>query len=145
LPIIFLYRREMDKEIPEIYLFYCSGSDGAAEVVRSFAGVCGVKVVPVPCSGKIDILYITKAFENGAEGVAVLTCPRGECRYLEGNLRAEKRMESIGALLEEIGLGKGRATAIQVGHGQTQQAAAELERFCARINSLKMTSAGVPA
>lgn len=135
----------MDREKPEIYLFYCSGSEGTDEVARSFASVCGIKAVPVPCSGKIDILYITKAFENGAQGVAVLTCPRGECRYLEGNLRAKKRMESIGALLEEIGLGKGRATAIQVGRGQTQQAAAELEGFCARINSLKMTPAGAPA
>ncbi len=135
----------MNREIQEIYLFYCSGSNGAAEVIRSFAGVCGIKAVPVPCSGKIDILYIAKAFENGAEGVAVLTCPRGECRYLEGNLRAEKRLKSIGALLEETGLGEGRTTAIPVGRGQTQQAAAELERFCARLKSRKTTSAGAPA
>jgi coenzyme F420-reducing hydrogenase delta subunit len=135
----------MDKEIPEIYLFYCSGSEESAEVAHSFAGVCGIKTVPVPCSGKIDILYLAKAFEKGAEGVVILTCPRGECRYLEGNLRAKRRIESIGALLEEIGLEEGRTTAIQVQKGQTQQAAKEVEAFCARISSLKTKHAGTPA
>ena len=95
-----------------------------------------LKTIALPCSGKIDILYLTKAFETGADGVAVLTCLQGECRYLEGNLRARKRVESIDALLDEIGLGKGRTVVIQLGDGKIQQAISELEKFWARIKAL---------
>ena len=127
----------MTEKKPKIYIFYCTGSAGAAAMAQSYAGNGDVKAVPVPCSGKIDILYITKAFETGAEGMAVLTCPRGECRYLEGNLRAEKRVESIDALLEEAGLGKCRAITIQVREDTAREAAEELERFCARLGAMR--------
>jgi coenzyme F420-reducing hydrogenase delta subunit len=127
----------MTKETPKIYLFYCANSAGAARLVRPYAGEGRVKAVPVPCSGKIDILYIAKAFETGAEGAAVLTCPKGDCHYLEGNLRAEKRMESISALVEEAGLGEGRAVAIQVCEDDIEKASGELERFCARLSGVR--------
>lgn len=121
----------------KIYLFYCASNLDAAELIGSYVrGVDELKAIAVPCSGKIDILYLTKAFETGADGVAVLTCLEGECRYLEGNLRARKRVESIDALLDEIGLGKGRTIVIQVGDGKIQQAISELEKFWARVKTL---------
>jgi coenzyme F420-reducing hydrogenase delta subunit len=127
----------MAEATPKIYLFYCSNSEGASRLVRPYAGEGRVKAVPVPCSGKIDILYIAKAFETGAEGVAVLTCPKGECRYLEGNLRAEKRMKSISALVEEAGLGKGRAVAIQVRKDNIEEASRDLKQFCTRLGGVR--------
>jgi F420-non-reducing hydrogenase iron-sulfur subunit len=121
----------------KIYLFYCNNNLHAAELVRSCGkGADEMKVIALPCSGKIDILYLTKAFETGADGVAVLTCPQGECHYLEGNLRARKRMESIDSLLDEIGLGKGRTIVIQLGDGKIQQAISELDNFRARVKVL---------
>ncbi len=63
-----------------------------------------VKVVELPCSGKIDVLYLLKTFENGADGVMVVGCPEGDCHYMEGNLRARKRVEIARKLLEEIGI-----------------------------------------
>ena len=121
----------------KIYLFYCANNLDATELIRSYVRGAGeLKTIALPCSGKIDILYLTKAFETGADGIAVLTCLQGECRYLEGNLRARKRVESIDALLDEIGLGKGRTVVIQLGDGKIQQAISELDNFRARLKAL---------
>jgi F420-non-reducing hydrogenase iron-sulfur subunit len=120
----------------KIYLFYCANSIDLPELTKSFdEAKYELKTIAVPCSGKIDILYLTKAFETGADGVAVMTCKEGDCQYLEGNLRARKRVESIDALLEEIGAGKGRTAVIQVKDGNIRQAAGELEKFCAGIQA----------
>ncbi len=95
-----------------------------------------VKAIPVPCSGKVDILYLTKAFETGADGVAIVICKQGECQYLEGNLRARRRADAIDALLEEIGLGKGRMVIIQMNDGGSEQVIREVEDFSNKIKAL---------
>ena len=127
----------MNNQSLKIYLFCCSTSLDPVELVRSY-GEQGdeLKTIPLPCSGKVDILYLTKAFETGADGVAIVTCKQGECRYLEGNLRARKRAEAVEALLEEIGLGKGRMVTIQMSDGGIEQVIREVEAFRARIETL---------
>jgi F420-non-reducing hydrogenase iron-sulfur subunit len=118
----------------KIYLFYCSSSFDPLELVRGYSKhIDELRAIPLPCSGKLDILYLTKAFETGADGVAVVTCKQGECRYLEGNLRARKRVEAVDALLEEIGLGKGRLVIIQMGDGGIEQAIREVDNFRVKI------------
>jgi F420-non-reducing hydrogenase iron-sulfur subunit len=125
------------KQLLKVYLFYCSsGFDTIEPVLHHREDEGELKAIPLPCSGKIDILYLTKAFETGADGVMVLMCPQGECRYLEGNLRARKRAEAIDALLEEIGLGKGRIAVIQMKDGGIDQVIREIEDFRARIKAL---------
>jgi len=125
-----------NKDRVKIDLFCCSSSLDPAELSNG-NGVQGmeVRVIPLPCSGKADILYLTKSFETGADGVAVVTCKRGDCRYIEGNLRAQKRVEAVDALLEEIGLGRGRMVMIQLGEGGVEQVRRELEDFSARIKA----------
>ena len=95
-----------------------------------------VKVMPLPCSGKVDILYLMKAFETGADGVVIVACKQGECRYLEGNLRARKRAEAVDVLLEEIGLGKGHTAIIQMNDGGIEQVIREVDDFRTRIRAL---------
>ena len=120
----------------KINLFCCSTSFEPAELAQGNNGYGDeLKIIPLPCSGKIDILYLTKAFETGADGVAVVTCKKGECQFLEGNLRAEKRVEAVDALLEEIGLGKGRMVMLQLGDGGIEQLKKEVEDFRRRIKA----------
>ena len=97
-----------------------------------------LKAIPLPCSGKIDIPYLTKAFETGADGVAVVICKQGECRFLEGNLRARKRAEAVDALLEETGLGKGRIAVIQIKDGGMEQVMREVEDFRIKVEAFEM-------
>lgn len=132
----------------KIYLFYCATSFDPAELAQdSDAGRDEIKVVPLPCSGKIDVLYLIKAFETGADGVAVVTCKPGDCRYLEGNLRARKRAEAVDALLGETGLGKGRMRVIQLTDGGMEQVMQELTDFYGAIRALsaQVSSNGLKA
>jgi len=64
-----------------------------------------IKIIKLPCTGKIDVLYLLKAFQNGADGVYVAGCMEGDCHYLTGNLRARKRVEYAKKILDEVGIG----------------------------------------
>jgi coenzyme F420-reducing hydrogenase delta subunit len=63
-----------------------------------------VRAVRVMCTGRIDMLFILKAFVDGADGVLVSGCHFGDCHYLEGNYKAAKRMFMVKALMKNIGL-----------------------------------------
>ena len=67
-----------------------------------------IKIVQVPCTGKVDALYLLKAFQNGADGVYVAGCMEGDCHFLTGNLRARKRVEYVKKILDDIGIGGDR-------------------------------------
>jgi coenzyme F420-reducing hydrogenase delta subunit len=54
-----------------------------------------IKVILMPCTGRVDILHLLKAFEGGADAVFVAGCLEGECHYLKGNIRAKKRVNKL--------------------------------------------------
>jgi len=63
-----------------------------------------VRVLRLPCTGKIEVNYLLAAFERGADGVFVAGCLEGGCHFQEGNLRARRRVERAKQMLAEIGL-----------------------------------------
>ena len=63
-----------------------------------------VRVVKLPCTGKLDVLLVLDAFEHGADGVMVAGCLEGDCHYQLGNLNAKRRVNYVKTLLNEIGL-----------------------------------------
>jgi len=63
-----------------------------------------VKVVKLPCTGKLDLQLILDAFEHGADGVMVAGCMEGDCHYQQGNLNAKRRVNFSQELLRSIGL-----------------------------------------
>jgi coenzyme F420-reducing hydrogenase delta subunit len=77
-----------------------------------------IRVVRVPCTGKVDILHILRAFEKGADGVYVVGCMEGDCRFEKGNLRARKRVEQAQALLDTIGIGGDRVQMFNLSSGE---------------------------
>jgi coenzyme F420-reducing hydrogenase delta subunit len=58
----------------------------------------------LPCTSKLEVNYMLAAFERGVDGVIVAGCLEGGCHFLEGNLRARRRVERTKQLLAEIGL-----------------------------------------
>ena len=92
---------------PVILAFCChycayAAADLAGSMRLQYSG--NVRVLRLPCTGKIEVNYILAAFERGADGVIVAGCLEGGCHFLEGNLRARKRVERAKELLQEIGL-----------------------------------------
>ncbi|MBN2374775.1 MAG: hydrogenase iron-sulfur subunit [Sedimentisphaerales bacterium] len=121
----------------KLYLFYCSNSVDCEELHQCCSRLKedDIKLIDLPCSGKVTIPYLMKAFETGADGVLILTCKVGDCHYLEGNLRAGKRAEMVGSLLEEIGLGNERISLIHWTDEGIEQAYREIEKFREKIKS----------
>jgi len=62
-----------------------------------------IRAIRVMCTGRIDPLFILKAFQDGADGVLVSGCHFGDCHYLEGNYKAAKRMFLLKTVLKNIG------------------------------------------
>jgi coenzyme F420-reducing hydrogenase delta subunit len=127
----------MNNKSLKIDVFCCNTSYNQAQLMRNCSPPGSeMNVISLPCSGKLDTLYLIKAFENGADGAAVMMCPEGECRYLEGNMRARKRAEAVEEVLEETGLGKGRVAVIQMDNRGIEPTMRELEDFCLKIATL---------
>ena len=84
----------------------CSNAlyDGLKPGEYSRAYVEGVQIIETPCSGKVDPIYLLKAFEKGADCVVVLACDQRLCTTLEGSRRIHKRIERTKLLLAEAGL-----------------------------------------
>ena len=63
-----------------------------------------VRVVKIPCSGRLDVQLALDAFEHGTDGVMVAGCLEGDCHYQQGNFSARRRVNRVKTLLQEIGL-----------------------------------------
>jgi coenzyme F420-reducing hydrogenase delta subunit len=91
---------------PEVVVLYCQHclrdeAKGTAWYQESTG--LSVRAIMMPCSSKIEVSYILKMLESGADGVEVVACPEKSCKYLFGSLRTERRIEYIRSLLEKIG------------------------------------------
>ena len=92
---------------PKIVAYCC---DFCAFAAADLAGAMrlqyspNVRIIRLPCTGKVDAIVLMKAFEEGADGVFVAGCLEGQCHYLEGNLRAKKRVAYVKKLLGETGI-----------------------------------------
>jgi coenzyme F420-reducing hydrogenase delta subunit len=64
-----------------------------------------IRIIKVPCTGKVDLIHLLRAFEKGADGVCVLGCLEGTCQFTNGNIRARKRVEKAQEILESVGTG----------------------------------------
>ena len=96
---------------PQIVAFVCqwctyAGADLAGTSRMKYAP--NVRIVKLPCSGRIDPLFLVKAFEQGADGVLVSGCHPGNCHYVSGNLLARRRFTVFRELLSFLGLERER-------------------------------------
>jgi F420-non-reducing hydrogenase iron-sulfur subunit len=76
------------------------------------------RIIRLPCTGKIDIIHILRAFEKGADGVYVVGCMEGDCHFNQGNFRARKRVEQAARVLDKIGIGGERVKMFNLSSGE---------------------------
>ena len=117
---------------PKIVAFLCNWCSYAG---ADLAGISrlqyppNVRVIRVPCSGRINPLYIMKALQEGADGVLVSGCHPGDCHYISGNLVARRKFALLKRLLDYVGIESDRVHFSWV-------SAAEASRFAALINDV---------
>lgn len=95
-----------------------------------------VKIIRVPCSGKVDTLHIIKAFEKGADGVYVAGCLEGDCHFKNGNEKAAKRVAYVMKYLEEIGIESDRLQMVNVSAGMGDRFAQVATEITEKIKKL---------
>lgn len=93
--------------VPEITAISCSycgymAADTAGALRQEYPA--NVKLVRLPCTGKVDVQYVLDAFEGGADAVYVIACSLGNCHHVHGNERGRARVERAKTLLQSIGL-----------------------------------------
>jgi F420-non-reducing hydrogenase iron-sulfur subunit len=98
---------DVEEFAPKIIAFCCQYCAYAA---ADLAGVMrleyapNVRIVLVPCTGRVDVIHLLRAIEDGADGVYVAGCLEGGCHFLEGNFKAKKRVRFVKGLLKNIGV-----------------------------------------
>ena len=111
------------KRRPKLAVFHCANAlDGAGLLPFTCRDEVEVKVMKLPCSSMITDIYLLKAFEAGANDVLIFACPEGQCRYVEGNLRARKRVARVKKVLDDIGLGSEHLSLFNISQGDEDAA-----------------------
>ena len=92
---------------PKIVGFLCNwccyaGADMAGTSRLSYPP--NIRIIRVPCSGRVDPLFIVKAFQMGADGVFLGGCHPGDCHYSEGNYHTRRRLGLLHPFLSYLGL-----------------------------------------
>jgi F420-non-reducing hydrogenase iron-sulfur subunit len=96
---------------PEIIAFCCNYCAYAAADLagsRRMQYPTNVRIIHVPCTGKVELEHLLDAFLKGVDGILVAGCLEGGCHFLEGNLRARKRTDRVREMLAELGVGEDR-------------------------------------
>ncbi len=123
---------DSDCEILAFCCNYCAYAAADLAGARRMQYPANVRIVHVPCTGKVEVEHLLAAFERGIDGVLVAGCLEGGCHFVEGNLRAKRRVEAARQVLDEIGLGRERLRMVNL-------SASEAPTFVARIREMVET------
>ncbi len=95
-----------------------------------------LRIIRVMCSGMVHPNLVIEALTKGADGVLVCGCHPGDCHYLEGNLRTEKRAEAIRLMLEDFGIEGDRFALEWVSAAEGPRFAQVVTEFTERVRKL---------
>jgi len=124
---------------PKIIAFLCNwcsyaGADLAGTSRTQYPP--NVRIIRVPCSGRVDPLFALKAFQDGADGVMVLGCHPGDCHYQQGNYFAQRRYALMHRLLEFTGVEPERLFVDWVSASEGRKFAQVVTDFTERVRAL---------
>ena len=124
---------------PVILCFACQWCSYAA---ADLAGVSriqyppNVRVLRVPCSGRVDVLHVLKAFQRGADGVVITGCLIGDCHYIDGNVKAKERVDVMKKSMNSLGIDPKRLEIGFASSSEGQKFATMMTDFVKQIERL---------
>lgn len=124
---------------PKIVAFLCNwcsyaGADLAGTSRLQYPS--NIRIIRLPCSGRINPLYIIKALADGADGIMVSGCHPGDCHYLTGNLYARRRFTMLKRLLTTAGIEPNRVHFTWVSASEGGRFAAVVEEVVSKVRKL---------
>ena len=96
---------------PRIVGFLCNWCSYAGADMAGTSRICypaNIRIIRVPCSGRVDPILVAKAFAMGADGVLISGCHPGDSHYVQGNYFARRRFAMLRSLLDFLGIEKER-------------------------------------
>lgn len=115
---------------------WCSYGGADTAGVARFDQPTDLRIIRVPCSGRIDPLFIAKAFMNGADGVLVSGCHPRDCHYAEGNYYARRRLEVFKRFVSVIGIEPERFEYTWVSASEGQRWQEVVTKFTTQVHTL---------
>ena len=131
--------QEETKREPKIVAFLCNWCSYAG---ADLAGVsrlqypANVRIIRVPCSGRINPLYIVKALQRGVDGVLVSGCHPGDCHYISGNLVARRKFALLKNFLVSLGIEPQRVQFSWVSASEGVQFASLIEKVVRSVKEI---------
>jgi F420-non-reducing hydrogenase iron-sulfur subunit len=97
---------DLEREVKVIGILcnWCSYAGADSAGTARLKQPLNLRIVRVPCTGRIDPLFALKAFEKGADGVLISGCHPGDCHYSEGNYYARRKFELLDRLIPHLGI-----------------------------------------
>ena len=129
----------MEKWEPKIVVFLCNWCSYAGADLAGVGRIQyphNIRIIRVPCSGRINPLYIVKALQSGADGVLVSGCHPGDCHYVSGNLYARRKFALLKSFLEYAGVEPKRVQFSWVSASEGNRFAELVQRIVQDIKNL---------
>lgn len=124
---------------PLIVAFCCNWcSYAGADLAGSSRQVypADVKIIRVPCSCRVNPMFILKAFQRGADGVIMCGCHPGDCHYSTGNYYTRRRMATLFSMLDFLGIEKERTRVEWVSASEGARFSQVMNDFCNHIKEI---------
>jgi len=136
----------MSEDQPRVLVFLCRWClQAEADWTARTQFPANVQVVEVPCSGRLNPLFLLSALQKGAEGVLVVGCEPGDCHYKEGNYLARRKLASLKSFLEYIGLEEERLQFAWIGDSERGRFSRLVEKMTAELIALGPAEKLAPA
>ena len=123
----------------EVAIFYCQHqTERMMQILKTLDGSAAPKIrkVALPCSGKLEVSFLLKALENGADAVALFGCPEGQCNYLVGSTRAKNRVRYTRRILGDIGLEEERVRRFVLAEPAPSGETGSLTEWVSKVESM---------
>ena len=95
-----------------------------------------VKIIRIPCSCRVDPLFVLRAFQRGADGVIINGCHPGDCHYSTGNYHTRRRMTLLFSMLDYLGIERERTCVEWVSAAEGARFAAVMNEFIGRLREM---------
>jgi F420-non-reducing hydrogenase iron-sulfur subunit len=92
--------------------------------------------IRVMCSGRVDPQFVLKAFREGADGVLIAGCHPGECHYVSGNLKAQRRFHLLKRMLKQLGIEEERLQLVWASASEGVVLAEAVDRMTEQLRKL---------
>ncbi len=124
---------------PLILTFCCNWCSYAAADLAGTARISyppNVRIIRVMCSGMVHPALVMDALMKGVDGILITGCHPGDCHYIDGNLKAERRIEALTVMMEDMGIEIERLRLEWISSGEGEKFARVIREMTEQIRRL---------